>query len=399
MSVNVVEIPDKIKIPHQVATLMYMIEERQYNCYVVGDFVRNMLLGEPMGDIDIITGADVDRLESILDNYRIIDINSTQGEIMVMAGGIPVMLRTYRYGKNEDGSIKFGDSLIEDLRGRDFTINTICADLYGNVLDPFDGIDCLTNTPFLLKAVGENEPPIVDEEGREYPYPLSVENNPMYLLKALTLMGSGDYIISGRTADAIRKNCRSIKNLNPIVLRKAFEEILSAKRVSDVFTEFKGVVAAVFPELIPTVDFDQRSLFQNYTLYEHLCKSVGFSFPDIPLRYALLFHGAGKPDCQAVKTDGSATYYGHGERSSIIARSALSRLDAPEELKDEVCFLISHHDIGEIIGETDIIELTEKYGKSELRKLLLLASANIRAKSPENDQKANNVKKLADSLK
>lgn len=378
---------------------MYTIEERQYNCYVVGDFVRNMLLGEPMGDIDIITGADVDRLENILDNYRVIDVNSTQGEITVMAGGIPVMLRTYRYGRNEDGSIKFGDSLIEDLRGRDFTINTICADLYGNILDPFDGIDCLTNTPFLLKAVGENEPPITDEEGNQQPYPLSVENNPMYLLKALTLMGSGDYIISGRTADAIRKSYRSIKSLNPTVLRKAFEEILSAKRVSDVFMEFKGVVAAVFPELIPTVDFDQRSLFQSYKLYEHLCKSVGFSYPDLSLRYALLFHGSGKPDCQAVKSDGSATYYGHAERSAIIARSALTRLDAPEEMKEEVCFLISHHDIGEVIGETDIIALTEKYGKTDLRKLLLLASANLRAKSPENDQKANNIKKLADSLK
>lgn len=378
---------------------MYTIEERQYNCYVVGDFVRNMLLGEPMGDIDIITGADVDRLENILDNYRVIDVNSTQGEITVMAGGIPVMLRTYRYGRNEDGSIKFGDSLIEDLRGRDFTINTICADLYGNILDPFDGIDCLTNTPFLLKAVGENEPPITDEEGNQQPYPLSVENNPMYLLKALTLMGSGDYIISGRTADAIRKSYRSIKSLNPTVLRKAFEEILSAKRVSDVFMEFKGVVAAVFPELIPTVDFDQRSLFQSYKLYDHLCKSVGFSYPDLSLRYALLFHGSGKPDCQAVKPDGSATYYGHAERSAIIARSALTRLDAPEEMKEEICFLISHHDIGEVIGETDIIALTEKYGKTDLRKLLLLASANLRAKSPENDQKANNIKKLADSLK
>lgn len=388
----------KIEMPHHVVSVMYLITERDYQCYMVGDTVRKLLSGEPMGDIDIITNAETERVEYILDSYRVIEINTAQGEIMVMAGGIPVMIRTYRRGKNEDGSPQFGGTLIDELKQRDFTLNTICADMYGNIVDPFEGASCIESEPFLLKAVGENEPPITDENGEEHPFPLSVEKNPLYLLKALELMGSGDYTISERTSNAILDCAENVTELKPAVLRDAFIKILTAKRVSDVFMEYISVVTAVFPELIPSIDFDQKSIFQVYTLYEHLCKSVGFSFPDIPLRYALLFHGVGKPDCQAITAKGSATYYGHGERSMLLARRALERLEVPGDVIDEVSFLIVHHDMGEILDEHEVNSLLEKYSRADLRKLLLLASANLRAKSPENDQKANNLKKLAESL-
>lgn len=388
----------KIEMPHHVVSVMYLITERDYQCYMVGDTVRKLLLGEPMGDIDVITNAEIDRVEYILDSYRVIEINPAQGEIMVMAGGIPVMIRTFRRGKNEDGTPQFGGTLIDELKQRDFTLNTICADMYGNIVDPFEGASCIENEPFLLKAVGENEPPLTDENGEKQPFPLSVEKDPLFLLKALELMGSGDYTISERTSNAILDCAEKVTELEPTVLRDAFQKILTAKRVSDVFLEYISVVTAVFPELIPSVDFDQKSIFQTYTLYEHLCKSVGFSFPDIPLRYALLLHGVGKPDCQAVTSKGSATYYGHGERSMLLSRRALERLKVPSDVIDEVAFLIAHHDMGEILDEHEVSSLLEKYSRADLRKLLLLASANLRAKSPENDQKANNLKKLAESL-
>jgi tRNA nucleotidyltransferase (CCA-adding enzyme) len=389
---------NKIEMPHHVVSVMYLITERDYQCFMVGDTVRKLLLGEPMGDIDVITNAEVERVEYILDNYRVIDINTVQGEIMVMAGGIPVMIRSYRRGKNEDGTPIFGGTLIDELKQRDFTINTICADLYGNIVDPFNGVNCIISEPFTLKAVGENEPPTTDENGEEHCVPLSVEKDPLFMLKALELMGSGDYIISEKTSNAIMDCSEKVKELKPKVLREAFEKILSAKRVSDVFLEYVSIVTNVFPELIPTLDFDQKSIFQNYTLYEHLCKSVGFSFPDISLRYALLLHGVGKPDCQALTSNGSATYYGHGERSMLIARRALERLEVPKDIIEDVSFMIIHHDMGEILDEHEVTALLEKYSKADLRKLLLMASANLRAKSPENDQKANNLKKLSESL-
>lgn len=388
----------RIEMPHHVVSVMYLISERDYQCFMVGDSVRNLLLGEPIGDIDVITNAEVERVEYILDNYRVIDIDTVQGEIMVMAGGIPVMIRCYRRGKNEDGTPQMGGTLLDELKQRDFTVNTICADLYGNIVDPFDGVSCIQDAPFLLRAVGEDEHVTINENGEETPAPLSVEKDPLFLLKALELMGSGDYIISERTSSAIKSCYKKIRELNPGHLRMAFEKILAAKRVSDVFIEYSRIITDIFPELVPTVDFDQKSIFQSYTLYEHLCKSVGFSFPDIPLRYALLFHGAGKPDCQAITSKGSATYYGHGERSMLLARRALERLEVSADITDEVCFLITHHDMGEILDEREVSSLLEKYGRADLRKLLLLASANLRAKSPENDQKANALKKLAEGL-
>lgn len=388
----------KINMPHHVVSVMYLITEREYQCLMVGDTVRNLILGEMMGDIDIVTNAEVERVEYILDNYRVIDIDTVQGEIMVMAGGLPVMIRCFRRGKNEEGNPVFGGTLLDELRQRDFSLNTICADMYGNIIDPFEGLACIENTPFLLKAVGEDEPPLIDEDGEKHDRPLSVETDPLYLLKALELMGSGDYILSEKTSKAIKACSKNVLDLKPEVLRTAFEKILMSKRVNNVFMEYSEVITQIFPELTDAVDFDQKSIFQSYTLYEHLCKSVAFSFPDLPLRYALLFHGVGKPDCQAITAKGSATYYGHGERSMLLAKRCLERLEVSEELTEEVCFLITHHDMGEILDEHEIPLLLEKYTKSDLRKLLLFASANLRAKAPDNDQKANNLKKLAESL-
>lgn len=396
MAPTLTEIPNRIDIPKPIASIMYYISARDYCCYMVGDAVKNLLTGEPMGDIDLITNAEIDRLELVLENYRIIEFHPEKGEMMVMAGAIPVMISSFRC---EDEEIPIPNrTLADELKMRDFTVFTICADMDGNLIDPFDGISCLMAEPYLLKAVGEEIAPIINDEGEPIPVPLSVEKDPLCLLQALILMGDGEYVISDKTSKAININAKSILQLDIDRLRVKFEQILMAKRVSDVFLAFDRVVITLFPELADTVDFDQHSIFHSYKLYEHLSKSVGFSVPDLALRYALLFHGAGKPDCQAINSDGYATYFGHSERSVIFVKRALERLNVNKDIIDEICFLIYNHDIGEVINEQNIQEMTERFSKPEVRKLLLFASSNIRAKNPDNEPKAANLKKLAETL-
>ena len=386
-------IPDTINIPHQISSMMYLINEREYQCYIVGECVKNIVLVEPMGDIDIVVNAELDRLEYILENYSIREIDYKKNTMVVMAGAIPVMLSGFRC---DDPKITMPYRTLKDeLRNCDFTINTICADRTGKIRDIFDGVSCLSQKPIMLKSVGEDEPPYIDENGETITPPISVEKNPQYILKALALAGSGEYVISNKTANTIKVNARSVTSLPPSVLRKGFEEILMSKRVCDIFMEYSKVVTAIIPELHDALDFDQKSIFQNYTLYEHLCKSVGYSSPDLALRYALLFHGAGKPDCMAENAEGYSTYYGHSERSMLIAVNAMKRLEAERDLIDEVAFLITHHDMGELLEEQDALELVEKYSKQDVKKILLMSAANLRAKSPDNEQKANAIKRMS----
>lgn len=394
MADTFINIPDTINIPHQVSSMMYLINEHEYQCYVVGECVKNMLLGEQMGDIDVIVNASLDRLERILEDYRIIEIDYEKNTMVVMAGAIPVMIGSFRC-ENPEIPIHYR-TLKDELDFWDFTVNTICADRFGNIRDIFDGVSCLSQKPILLKSVGEDEPPYTGENGETVTPSVSVEKNPQFILKALALMGSGEYSVSHNTANAIKANARSVTSLPASVLRSCFEEILMSKRVCDVFLEYSKVLTSIFPELNDALDFDQKSIFQNYTLYEHLCKSVGYSTPDLALRYALLFHGAGKPDCMVETAEGYATYYGHSERSMLIARNALKKLEADRDLTDEVLFLITHHDMGEILDEQDVFELTEKYSKQDVKKIILLSAANLRAKSPDNEQKANALKRLSE---
>lgn len=391
-----ITIPDTISIPNQVSSMMHLINAHEYKCYIVGECVKNMLLGEPMGDIDIIVNASLDRLEHILEEYRIREIDYKKNTMVVMAGAIPVMIGSFRC---DDPEIPVHHRTLKDeLSNCDFTINTICADRFGEIKDIFDGVSCLSQKPIMLKSVGEDEPPCTDENGETVTPPISVEKNPQYILKALALAGSGEYVISNKTANAIKNNARSVISLPPSVLRRGFEEILMSKRVCDIFMEYSKVVTAVIPEMHDALDFNQKSIFQNYTLYEHLCKSVGYSSPDLALRYALLFHGVGKPDCMAETSEGYATYYGHSERSMLIAVNTMKRLEAERDLIDEVAFLITHHDMGELLEEQDALELVEKYSKQDVKKILLMSAANLRAKSPDNEQKANAIKRMSDAV-
>lgn len=76
----------------------------------------------------------------------------------------------------------------------------------------------------------------------------------------------------------------------------------------------------------------------------------------------------------------------------------MQRLNVNSDIIDEVRFLIAHHDMGEIINEQNLPEMTERFSKGEVRKLMLFASANIRAKNADNEPKAAAVKKLAETL-
>ncbi len=80
----------------------------------------------------------------------------------------------------------------------------------------------------------------------------------------------------------------------------------------------------------------------------------------------------------------------------LIAVNTMKRLEAERDLIDEVSFLITHHDMGELLEEQDALDLVEKYSKQDVKKILLMSAANLRAKSPDNEQKANAIKRLSD---
>jgi len=109
----------------------------------VGGCVRNAILGEKVGDIDLATQVTPENVQSRLKKAGIktVPTGIDHGTITAIVDGKPFEITTLRKDVETDGRravIAFTEDWTEDAMRRDFTINALYADLDGTVLDPTD---------------------------------------------------------------------------------------------------------------------------------------------------------------------------------------------------------------------------------------------------------------------
>lgn len=121
------------------------IESAGGTAFFVGGCVRDALLERPVGDIDLSTalrpGAVVAAAEAA--GLQAIPTGIDHGTITVVSGGLAHEITTFRRDVDTDGRravVAHADTMEEDARRRDFTINALYADRTGEVIDPLGGM-------------------------------------------------------------------------------------------------------------------------------------------------------------------------------------------------------------------------------------------------------------------
>ncbi|WP_270725332.1 CCA tRNA nucleotidyltransferase [Shimia sp. Alg240-R146] len=120
-----------------------------FEALFVGGCVRNALLDAPVNDIDISTNA---LPEQVMDLAKAAGLNAVptgieHGTITVVSRHIPHEITTFRRDVETDGRravVAFSDSVEDDARRRDFTMNALYAAPDGTVVDPLGGMVDLT---------------------------------------------------------------------------------------------------------------------------------------------------------------------------------------------------------------------------------------------------------------
>jgi len=107
----------------------------------VGGCVRNTLLHESVGDIDIATSLQPEEVFGKLQaaNIKCIPTGIEHGTLTAVVDGKSFEITTLRHDDETDGrhaKVSFTQSWEEDARRRDFTMNTLLADMSGNIYDP-----------------------------------------------------------------------------------------------------------------------------------------------------------------------------------------------------------------------------------------------------------------------
>ena len=128
------------------------IESEGYEAFIVGGFIRDKLLGNNSSDIDVITNASPQEVA------RIFELNQDDkfGCVNIKNSEYNIDITTYRREENYIGhrpkKVIYVKDLLTDLKRRDFTINAICMNSKGQIIDPFDGIEDLNNR--LIRVIG-----------------------------------------------------------------------------------------------------------------------------------------------------------------------------------------------------------------------------------------------------
>ena len=104
--------------------------------------------------------------------------------------------------------------------------------------------------------------------------------------------------------------------------------------------EEAGVLDKLFPELTPTVGYDQRNPHHDKTLFDHILCVVDHTPKKLPLRYAGLFHDVNKPDTLTIDETGKGHFFGHDTMGAETAKEILARLKSQKALIREVDVLI-----------------------------------------------------------
>src|SRR3989337_891259 len=120
----------KLEIPTQVAKILDKFEKANYEIYIVGGAVRDILMGKSVYDWDFTTNATPDKMLKIFPDAFYDNVFGTIGISSDIEGERPYEITTFRteHGYSDarrPDKVEWGKSLEEDLKRRDFTINSM----------------------------------------------------------------------------------------------------------------------------------------------------------------------------------------------------------------------------------------------------------------------------------
>lgn len=200
--------------------LLHEINSHSYQAYIVGGFVRDYLLGIESNDIDIATSATPKEIKEIFEDSCL--PNEDYGSVTVIMRGVRFELTTFRMeigyiNNRKPEKIKYIDDLYQDLIRRDFTINALCMDENGEVLDFIGGRDDLKSK--VIKTIGNS---------RE-----RFEEDSLRILRAIRFATILGFKLDSSVYDAIIDKKELLKNLSFYRKKEELDKIFTSPNYKD----------------------------------------------------------------------------------------------------------------------------------------------------------------------
>lgn len=192
------------------------IEERGFEAYIVGGYVRDYVLGIESHDVDICTNARVKDILEIFGNN--LAHSDEYGNVKMISDKYNIDITTYRRDLKYNGDrkkveIEYVDNLVDDLDRRDFTMNTLCMNETDIIIDIFNGKEDINNK--LIRCVGDPE--------------LRLNEDPLRILRAVRFATVLDFKIEENLYNSMKKNGSLLLQLSLERIKEELTKILVSK--------------------------------------------------------------------------------------------------------------------------------------------------------------------------
>lgn len=356
-----------MEMPAPVREMMRRLHEKGYAAFLVGGCVRDALSGLTPHDYDITTDAVPEQIVAVFGEKNCTWYGKAFGTVCVRLDGEKAEITTFRTeGSYSDSrhpdEVAFSTDVREDLSRRDFTCNAIAYDPRTGLLDPYHGAEDLHAG--ILRAVGIPEERFTEDALR--------------ILRGMRFYARFGLKPETATDAAMRSQAPRLKNIS---VERVFTELcgmLRGTHITDVLLAYPEILGVWIPEILPCVGFDQKSQWHDFTVWEHIARSVGSTVPDLTLRVTMLFHDIGKPRCMTIDERGGH-FKGHAQISAQMADEILRRLRSDTKLRKQAVQLIAlHRDIPRTMPDNR--RLLGQLGEEQFWRLIEVFDADRKSK-------------------